>query len=471
MNLEIYKYIKINNRSKIYLSFAILFCFILMYILNRFYPLFGEDWDYAYFWVPNGDHPDRVRNIMDIIRSQYNHYLYWGGRNIAHGIDQLLLMIGDCWHDILNALALVFLSFGIYKISNKNNETNAFVFVIAFLALWFIQPTFIIDTLWLTYSVNYLWTTMIIVWFIYFYYSYYRTNHLKNSITRAILFFIFGIIAGWTNENMGPALIFLIIAFLILIRIDNKGRIPIWTLTGLLGVMLGYYILFTAPGNYIRIGESDASIWDIFSFSIFLQRLQSVAKGFFFSLLIPTIIYIILLLIYRRRKNTENNRKIFRASLLFYLSALVALLVLLFTPGFGRHVLFGITTLGIIPVVLIYANIGFKTNKKRFIHIFLFVLIFLIFLFDYCNKFNYFNNVDKFWKKRALFVEQQKAKGIKDIIFTDYIKPDYHTGMYDMYDCPECWINRMYARYYGLNTVRVRPNNLKNAEDTENTKE
>lgn len=471
MDLKTNKNMLIKDKQKIFSSLAVFVCFLLMYILNRFYPVFGEDWDYAYFWVPDVDHPDRVGSIMDIVKSQYNHYLYWGGRNIAHGLDQLLLMLGEAWHDILNTLALVSLCLGIYKIANKNKQTNVFVFIVAFFALWFIQPTFIIDTLWLTYSANYLWTTMIIIWFIYSYYSYYRTGKAKNGIFQAILFLIFGVVAGWTNENMGPALIFLIIGFLVLIRIDNKGRIPIWVISGLIGIIIGYYVLFTAPGNYVRIGESDASIWDIFSLGEFILRIKSVAKGFFFSLLASTIIYTILLLIYRKKEKTEEKNKIFKASLLFYLSALVALGVLIFTPGFGRHVLFGITTLGIIPVILIYANLDLKTGKKKIIHLSLLTLISIVFIFDYCREYRYFNYVDKFWKKRVLFIEQEKARGIKDIIFTDYIEPDYHKGMYDLYDCPECWINRMYARYYGLNTVRVRPNYRTNAEDTRNIKE
>lgn len=471
MSLRIVNNIKVKDKQKIFLSVAVICCFLFMYILNRFYPVFGEDWDYAYFWVPDIDHPDRVGSIMDIVKSQYNHYLYWGGRNIAHGLDQLLLMIGEGWHDILNALALISLVFIIYKIGNKNKQTNVFVFIVAFFALWFIQPTFIIDTLWLTYSANYLWTTMLIAMFVYFYYSLYRTGETKNGILRAILFFLFGVVVGWTNENMGPAVIFLVLGFLVLIKIDNKGRIPVWAVTGLIGVLIGYYILFTAPGNYVRIGESSASVWDVFTVEGFLTRFRSVAKGFFFSLLISTVLYIVLLWIYRKEEKSQDKQKIFKASLLFYLSALIALGVLMFTPGFGRHVLFGITALSIIPLILIYANLDFTAGKKRIFHLCLLASISLIFIFDYCREYTYFNDIDKIWKKRALIVEQERSKGIKDIIFTDYIEPDYHKGMYDLYDCPECWINRMYARYYGLNTVRVRPNNRTNAEDTRNIKE
>ncbi len=465
-----YKNIRLADRKMIFLLIAILICFMFIYLLNRLYPIFGEDWDYSYFWIPTNDHPDRIQSIAGIIRSQYNHYLYWGGRNIAHGLDQFLLMLGERWHDILNSLAFITLCLAIYKIANKKNQTNTCVFIAIFLALWFLQPTFFMDVLWLTYSANYLWTTMIIVLFVYPYYSYYRSNKSKNSFLQAILFLPFGIIAGWTNENMGPALLLLVIGFILLIKFDNKERIPYWAITGLIGAIAGYIILFTAPGNYVRLEDSDSGLWSIFSSGDFLLRIKSLARGFYHALLFPTILYGIFIAIYYKKLGSEDKKKIIKASCLFYASAIIALLVLYFTPDFGRHILFGITTLAIIASMIIYANLDMKGNI-RILNIIILTGVFAIFAVEYYKSYTYYDYVDKFWKNRASFVEQQKEKGIKDIIFTDYIETNYNKGMYDLYDCPECWGNKVYARYYDINTVRVRPNNKTNAEDTGNIKE
>jgi hypothetical protein len=454
----------------LFLTIAFLACFLLIYLLNRLYPVFGEDWDYSYFWIPTNDHPDRIQSIADIISSQYNHYLYWGGRNIAHGLDQFLLMLGERWHDILNALAFIILCLTIYKIANKKSQVNISVLVAIFLALWFLQPTFFIDVLWLTYSANYLWTTMIIVLFLYPYYSYYRNNKPQNNLLQAILFLPFGIIAGWTNENMGPALILLVTGFILLIKFDNKEHIPYWAITGLIGVIAGYFILFTAPGNYVRLEDSDSGFWSIFSSENLLLRIKSLARGFFHALLFPTILYGILIAIYYKKPESEDKKKIIKTSCLFYIAALVALLVLFFTPNFGRHILFGVTTLAIIASMIIYANLDLK-GHIRILNVILLIIISGVFAFDYYKSYVYYDYVDKFWKNRASFVEQQKEKGIKDIIFTDYIETNYNKGMYDLYDCPECWGNRVYARYYGINTVRVQPNNKTDAENTGNIKE
>ena len=88
-------------------------CFILIFLLNRKYPLCLDDWTYSFVY---GENPaKRISSMSDIFRSQYNHYFMWGGRSVVHFIAQWLLMQNECLLDILNSLVYTAYVFLLYK--------------------------------------------------------------------------------------------------------------------------------------------------------------------------------------------------------------------------------------------------------------------------------------------------------------------------------------------------------------------
>ncbi|NDV69516.1 DUF6056 family protein [Dysgonomonas sp. 25] len=444
------------DKPKLLLLAVILVAFALIYILNKLYPLFGEDWDYAFFWIPTNDHPDRIGGIIDVIRSQYNHYLYWGGRNVAHGIIQYLMYLGEGWSDFLNTLVFIGLCYTIYRIANIGKQANARLFVIVFLALWFLQIMFVVDVLWLTLSCNYMWTTFIILAFSYRYYAYYKTGKTKSNILLAVFYFLFGIAAGWTNEHMGVALLFFLVVILYLIRFVNKDKLPAWAIAGLIGTFVGYLILFTAPGNYVRMG-GESNLWNFFTVAGFKIAIISLGKNILWGLSVPTLLYIIFLYLFKKKNVAKDKRKVLYTSHLFLLTSYVSIAALLFAPGAARHVLFGSTVFAIIGVVILYANIDFGTQIRKRVNIAVLAVLLVAFGFDYYRKYAYLDYVHDFWANRLEIVEQEKAKGNKDVIFYDFLERDYYYGTTDMYYCADCWMNRVYARYYGLNSVLVMP--------------
>lgn len=66
-----------------------------------------------------------------------------------------------------------------------------------------------------------------------------------------MLLFLYGLITGCTNENLGCALIGLEIIYIIYYKRKYK-YIPKWAITALIGTIIGYIFLIVSPGNYIR---------------------------------------------------------------------------------------------------------------------------------------------------------------------------------------------------------------------------
>lgn len=430
------------------LSFVVIF--YLIFILNKLYPLLGEDWDYSFICSPFNDFPERVSSLKDILVSQHTHYLFWGGRSVTHAIAQFLLMIGERWHDILNSIAFVLSIYMIYRMINKDLKLNLYLFWLVASSVWLCTPDIISTTLWLTYSANYLWSILIIIIFIYPYYIYYIREEAHDSFGKMIIIFLAGIIAGWTNENMSIALIFFLEFMLILLRYQ-KIEIPKWMYFGIIGVVIGCVLLLVAPGNYVRLGTS--SLTDSLSISIVKERLYNIIKTSVYYLLPLLLTYIAVFIYFVNKIGLRENRKTLLISLLFFLSALVSIFAMVASPEFPIRVLSGTTFFLLIAIGILYAYINQENKMFKWLNPLLIIVLLFIAVPDYVGKYQYTKYLNQFWKEREIFVEEQKRKGILNIEITGDIEPNDKFIVYDLEYTPEKWINKVYARYYGLNTI------------------
>lgn len=453
---NLYKFIETPRIQKVSLSVVLVVTFILIYLLNRLYPLFAEDWDYRFVWEWESTEPNKINGLLDIIQSQYNHYMGWGGRTVVHAIDQLLLMTGTFWSDLINSLAFIAFICIIYKLTNTDKPFNIFVFIFAIPGIWLAQPVFPTTVLWLTGSTNYLWGTLIIISFLYPFCKYYiNPQESKNKQLKAVILFLGGVLAGWTNENMSITLIFILTVLLILMKY-RKISIPVWSITGMTGAIAGCGLLLLAPGNYARLAYSTQNEETSF-ISVLETRFEVLHSHFNDYLLLPTLIYIVLLLIFFKFSIKGKRRGPLYLSLLFFVGACVAHLAMIATPSYPQRALFGLISFMIIAILILYANIGLRTSTLKICNLVCLIVLLGYSSIDYYRDYRYLKLIDGFWKQRAIYVEQQKEKGVKDIVFEDHFniyKSNFE--FYDFASFSDNWLNNAYARYYGVNSVRVK---------------
>ncbi len=69
---------------------------------------------------------------------------------------------------------------------------------------------------------------------------------------------------------------------------------------------------------------------------------------------------------------------------------------------------------------------------------------------------NTIKEVHDFWNNRITYIQEQKEKGVKTIVFAEKLKK-YHPKYYfdDLSPYPDIWWNLDYARYYGVDSVVV----------------
>ena len=354
---------KILNEKNIILFII----FISMLALNYLYPYISDDYTYMYKY----DNFERIKNISDIFFSMKDHYFLWGGRVLAHSLASVFLLLPKNIFNICNSIMYTIFIYMIYLIGRRNNKDNYNYLFIIHLLIWFINISFGEVTLWLTGSCNYLWTSVIILLFLYLF-------HKENK--NVIIFSILGILAGMCNENFSLSIIFVCILFVIF----NKNYRNKNNYIGIIFLIIGYLFLFLAPGNFIRASAGVNNIITITQKILYLIKV--------FSLL---IIFILLLshVLYKKNKLKKDY-------LIYILGSIMCILFLVVAPTFSLRATIGTLIYNLIIIIDILFSFKFDLNK--YIYLILGVIYLISYLYTLQDTYNlnkYINNLNNFKNK------------------------------------------------------------------------
>mgnify|MGYP001030461816 CR=1 FL=1 len=238
-----------------------------------------------------------ITSISDIVKSQIWHYNNWGGRSMTHGILQLTLLIGEYGADLLNVVFTLLLAGMICIVSGYRNLPAFFAAAGMVLGL---NANWKMSMFWQAGAANYLYITVFILVFVFCYLRELPEGglYLKKGCGReraaadlqeeggnsqesgryaggrfenlpGITFWIvpLGILAGWSNENMGPAIWLVSLAAILLLGRQGR-RLRLWMILGNLSCLAGSVLCIAAPGNFVRSGqieeESYGLLWKLF---------------------------------------------------------------------------------------------------------------------------------------------------------------------------------------------------------------
>lgn len=191
-----------------------------------------------------------LEGLADIIESQIWHFRNWGGRCITHGILQMTLMSGEFTADILNMGALLLLG---WMICVTAGWRKPFAFLLASSLVIALNANARMSMFWQSGTVNYVYSTM---WILIFIWPYLRQADRPDGggLPLVNLWILpLGLMAGWSNENMGPACLCMA-AGAVVYRVKWQKRRPLpWMLSGVLTCLAGSIFVVAAPGNFVRV--------------------------------------------------------------------------------------------------------------------------------------------------------------------------------------------------------------------------
>lgn len=288
--------------------------------------MMDDEW---YSTVLYADTP--IRNLSDIIRAQIWHYFNWGGRSMAHGLLQLILLAGEGWADILNTGMTLLLGWLACEVSGRRGFSYWFAALGMILGL---NANWKMSMFWEAGAANYLYMTGFLLAFLFCYLKYEE----KNLPGIVIWILPLGLIAGWSNENMGPA-VWILSLLVILLRHREHKKVPVWMYLGNISCLAGSILMIVAPGNFVRSEETGEEAYSLL-WRLYL-RCYGEAKGVM-EYLFPTVLLTLFALIVCKGMLKE---KLDRNTILLLLGALLSWGALILSPHYPDRASFGTMTL------------------------------------------------------------------------------------------------------------------------------
>lgn len=231
-----------------------------------------------------------LRGLPDIIESQAWHFMNWGGRCMTHGILQMTLMSGSFAADVMNMAAVFFLSWMICVMADFRKP---FGFLLASTLLVALNANVRMSMFWQSGAVNYVYST---AWILVFLWPYLRQLERPEAPALPLAGWWMaplGLMAGWSNENMGPACFIVSLGTVFYLLKKNKARLCPWMLTGSLTCLAGSILVVCAPGNFVRMNSLEKKTLGDFLYDRFCSMLHAGAEFLFPAVILLTVLALV----------------------------------------------------------------------------------------------------------------------------------------------------------------------------------
>ncbi|MCH5222377.1 MAG: hypothetical protein J1F05_08675, partial [Muribaculaceae bacterium] len=243
MNFTLRHYLVENKRRVIGVAIALLVVFLASWLLNYLTPEFADDLKYKFFQVP-GMHSLTVKSFTDVIYSQsYDHFLH-NGRSLVHSLVQLFSGVwGKKVFNYFNAAMFMLFIYLLARFMGKVSALNI-VFISSLILFFF--PDFKGTMLWMSGSVNYLWTSVAICLVLI------CLPKLQDRTRRNSDWFLFllGMIAGWSHEGIS---IPLAMCFGYMFWQNRRNILYSSAFPLMLGFIGGTFVCCISPGEFYRL--------------------------------------------------------------------------------------------------------------------------------------------------------------------------------------------------------------------------
>ena len=235
----------------------LLLLLISIFILNRSVLLSPDDYNYT--WVQGRNDGSRVSSIKDCIESGRYFYNHWTGRVLPHVLVGIFRNLNPHIFEVVNTIAFLIFITTISKVLGKKTTFLSLLSVFGYLVF---SKMFGEKFAWISGSLNYLWPSLFLVIFIYYFYNYYL-DRKEISKLGLIALTLYAFVSGFMHENtafVGGA--FLCVLLLInikkFIKFDKTKKV--FVILIFIMFCLGALANIFAPGNFKRLDSEGQGI-------------------------------------------------------------------------------------------------------------------------------------------------------------------------------------------------------------------
>jgi hypothetical protein len=189
--------------------------------------------------------PFSVGNWLDYGVDQYTHSNPRVGQwltYLAYKLEYFAVIATPLAYLAL-AFAITVLGLGRWPSWKRGNDLALFAIVLG--VMWFALPKLGMILFCRAYSANYVYGAVIQLWFL----VVLRLRpHGEGSVVACVPYWLLGVFAGASNEHTGPTLVIFTLSYAAW-RYRMSEAMPKLALSGALGVVVGFAIIFFAPGQ------------------------------------------------------------------------------------------------------------------------------------------------------------------------------------------------------------------------------
>ena len=456
--------------KKIFIALAVL-SFLMVFVFNYMTPLMTDDFSY-------GAQVRKASGLFGLIRQEYNQYMTWNGRSVVHLILRCFLAMPVMIFNICNSAAFIVLSLCMYSLLSARKRYDWFLFLCIQLGLWSFSVDFEQTVLWETGACNYLWGSMIIMLFISAVYRITLSSGQtgKKNVLAAAAMFLFGMIAGWCNENTSGGAFLYVLCCLISTAVgtagaaDRSGRAAksrqVTLGAAAAGNLTGLLFMVMSPGSHARAAFSEELHSGIFGLlSRFLGITANIEKYFFALLSAAAVLAVLTFLqIGKEEKNKEVYVKAFMRPALFFFLFMATSYALILTAATQARAFFGAGIFLMLCVLELAAGCLERKKAEDLAKLVIYsaaCVLSISFLFTYFQCGAQLMRIHRDCNERVAYILEQKNAGAEDITVAMV-----HPAFYNVYSAidemelsedPEFWTNVAMEEYYEVPVIRAIP--------------
>lgn len=462
---------KINDKA-VFIS-CIMLSFITILIYNVLTPYLTDDLSYKSV-------VDQANSFWELVYQEYEHFIYHTGRNVAHLIMRIFLSMPKMVFNVCNSIAFVMLSFLIYLNVEHKKKYDYRLFLLILGLMWFYAVQFAQTILWLDGACNYLWGAFTIMGFITCYRFLLKKELLRCSnsledtgvgrtkenlkvqgkqILVSIGMFLFGLLAGWYNENTSGGGIILVLLFLAAYLWIDHGRIRTYMITGVGGQVTGMLFMLLSPGTAARsaLETSEEEHSGVFALVARFQKILLNVDDLFFTLIAASIILLILCIAQKHRLMEFKN------AIIYIVGFLATTFALILTPPTQQRAFFGAGIFLFVVIAELYSMVKENEVLIHTIKTGIVAVMILHLFFVYIENGANLMRISRESNERFHYIEDKISEnpGIGDIIVAQ-LRPEFdcrYTCAYemDLMEDEHYWINVAYEEYYGVGSIYAIP--------------
>ena len=413
----------------------------VLFALNRWTPYLADDFRYMFGF----DTKKLLSSVSGLIPSMEAHARMMNGRVIAHGLEQLFLLMPKTVFNLLNAGAFLLTLWQACRFCLPEGKRSALLPLVFFAGIWLVLPVFGQVCLWQVGALNYLWSLMMALLFLRPFIQLWAAQERQAvPLWRRLLFLPFAFLAGSYSELGSLISILTALALTVLSCVrDRSGKTWLWI--PLAAAIAGFWFMISMPAE--AVNKAGNLQWNVL-----LKNIVSVTALYQKRFQLPTLIWAAMFAI-ALMLHADGRRVIL--SLVFFLAGIAATYELIAANYVVERclcvtTLFLLIALGILFVELVH------TDVRRVLVPAASVLT-VLFLFSFVSGTLDVRDTHVQFVKRELQISAQKQVGATTIYIPRLRGSTMYSSCYSGRELnlsdPTTYPNRFLAIYYDVKLV------------------